>query len=299
MMSGNYAVEARNLIKVYKSGELEVQALRGLSVTVASGEMVALIGPSGSGKSTLLNILGGLDRATAGSISVMGSDLTQMNASQLVEFRRTTVGHVFQNMNLISTLTAAENVELPMAALGVKRQERRKRMEELIGVVGLKDRMDHKPGELSGGEQQRIALAAALANDPPLVLADEPTGELDTENAMIVVNYLAKVNKELGKTIIMVTHDPRVARAAGRILRIQDGVITTDVAPSEEAAPTQTSYTDMLKARIANIDGQLVNLDAEFRKGLITSDQFVERQTNLKKTREVLGEELHRLGVVH
>jgi putative ABC transport system ATP-binding protein len=299
MMSGNYAVEARNLIKVYKSGELEVQALRGLSVTVASGEMVALIGPSGSGKSTLLNIIGGLDRATAGSISVMGSDLTQMNASQLVEFRRTTVGHVFQNMNLISTLTAAENVELPMAALGVKRQERRKRMEELIGVVGLKDRMDHKPGELSGGEQQRIALAAALANDPPLVLADEPTGELDTENAMIVVNYLAKVNKELGKTIIMVTHDPRVARAAGRILRIQDGVITTDVAPSEEAAPTQTSYTDMLKARIANIDGQLVNLDAEFRKGLITSDQFVERQTNLKKTREVLGEELHRLGVVH
>ncbi len=299
MMSGNYAVEARNLIKVYKSGELEVQALRGLSVTVASGEMVALIGPSGSGKSTLLNIIGGLDRATAGSISVMGSDLTQMNASQLVEFRRTTVGHVFQNMNLISTLTAAENVELPMAALGVKRQERRKRMEELIGVVGLKERMDHKPGELSGGEQQRIALAAALANDPPLVLADEPTGELDTENAMIVVNYLAKVNKELGKTIIMVTHDPRVARAAGRILRIQDGVITTDVAPSEEAAPTQTSYTDMLKARIANIDGQLVNLDAEFRKGLITSDQFVERQTNLKKTREVLGEELHRLGVVH
>ncbi len=298
-MSGNYAVEARNLIKVYKSGELEVQALRGLSVTVASGEMVALIGPSGSGKSTLLNIIGGLDRATAGSISVMGSDLTQMNASQLVELRRPTVGHVFQNMNLISTLTAAENVELPMAALGVKRQERRKRMEELIGVVRLKDRMDHKPGELSGGEQQRIALAAALANDPPLVLADEPTGELDTENAMIVVNYLAKVNKELGKTIIMVTHDPRVARAAGRILRIQDGVITTDVAPSEEAAPTQTSYTDMLKARIANIDGQLVNLDAEFRKGLITSDQFVERQTNLKKTREVLGEELHRLGVVH
>ncbi len=299
MMSGNYAVEARNLIKVYKSGELEVQALRGLSVTVASGEMVALIGPSGSGKSTLLNIIGGLDRATAGSISVMGSDLTQMNASQLVEFRRTTVGHVFQNMNLIPTLTAAENVELPMAAMGVKRKARLDRVEELIGVVGLKERMDHKPGELSGGEQQRIALAAALANDPPLVLADEPTGELDTENAMIVVNYLAKVNKELGKTIIMVTHDPRVARAAGRILRIQDGIITTDVAPSEEAAPTQTSYTDMLKARIANIDGQLVNLDAEFRKGLITSDQFVERQTNLKKTREVLGEELHRLGVVH
>lgn len=299
MMSGNNAVEARNLIKVYKTGELEVQALRGLSVTVASGEMVALIGPSGSGKSTLLNIIGGLDRATAGSISVMGSDLTQMNASQLVEFRRTTVGHVFQTMNLIPTLTAAENVELPMAAMGVKRQARLERVEELIGVVGLKERMGHKPGELSGGEQQRIALAAALANNPPLVLADEPTGELDTENAMIVVNYLAKVNKELGKTIIMVTHDPRVARAAGRILRIQDGVIATDVAPSDEAVPTQTTYTDMLKARIASIDAQLVSLDAEFRKSLITSDQFVERQTGLKRTREVLGDELHRLGVVH
>ncbi|MGD0804514.1 MAG: ABC transporter ATP-binding protein [Candidatus Bathyarchaeia archaeon] len=294
-----YAVEARNLIKVYKTGELEVQALRGLSVTVTNGEMVALIGPSGSGKSTFLNIIGGLDRATAGYISVMGSELTQLNASQLVEFRRKTVGHVFQNMNLIPTLTAAENVELPMAALGVKRDVRRERVEELIGVVGLQERMNHKPGELSGGEQQRIALAAALANNPPLILADEPTGELDTENAMIVVNYLAKVNKELGKTIIMVTHDPRVARAASRILRIQDGVIATDVAPSEEAAPTQASYTDMLKARLTSIDGQLANLDAEFRKGLVSSDEFVERQTNLKKTRDVLGDELHRLGVVH
>ncbi len=298
-MSENIAVEAKNLIKVYKAGDLEVQALRGLSVSVAVGEMVALIGPSGSGKSTLLNIIGGLDRATAGYIGVMGSDLTQLNASQLVEFRRKTVGHVFQNMNLIPTLTAAENVELPMAALGVKRDQRKKRVEELIGVVGLEERMDHKPGELSGGEQQRIALAAALANDPPLVLADEPTGELDTENAMIVVNYLAKVNKELGKTIIMVTHDPRVARAASRLLRIQDGVLATDVAPSEEAAPTQTSYTDMLKARLKTIDAQLKDLDAEFRKGVITSDQFVERQTGLKRTREVLGEELHRLGVVH
>ena len=298
-MSEEYAVEARDLIKVYKTGELEVQALRGLSVVVAKGEMVALIGPSGSGKSTLLNIIGGLDRATAGYVAVMGSDLSQLNPSQLVEFRRKTVGHVFQNMNLIPTLTAAENVELPMAALGVKKDVRHKRVEELIDVVGLRERIDHKPGELSGGEQQRIALAAALANDPPLVLADEPTGELDTENAMIVVNYLAKVNKELGKTIIMVTHDPRVARAASRILRIQDGEIATDVAPSAEAAPTQTSYTDMLKARITNIDLQLTSLDAEFRKNLISSDQFVERQTSLKKTREVLLDELHRLGVIH
>ena len=149
----------------------------------------------------------------------------------------------------------------------MKKDARHKRVEELIGVVGLKERMDHKPGELSGGEQQRIALAAALANDPPLILADEPTGELDTENAMIVVNYLAKVNKELGKTIIMVTHDPRVARAASRLLRIQDGVLATDVAPSEEAAPTQTNYTDMLKARLTSIDSQLVGARRGVQEG--------------------------------
>jgi len=168
-MSSNYAVEVRNLIKVYKTGELEVQALRGLSVTVNNGEMVSLIGPSGSGKSTLLNILGGLDRATAGFVNVMGNDLTQLSPDELVEFRRNIVGHVFQNMNLIPTLTAAENIELAMAAIGMKKQDRQKRVEELINVVGLKERMGHKPGELSGGEQQRIALAAALANHPPLI----------------------------------------------------------------------------------------------------------------------------------
>jgi putative ABC transport system ATP-binding protein len=298
-MSSNYAVEVRNLIKVYKTGELEVQALRGLSVTVNNGEMVSLIGPSGSGKSTLLNILGGLDRATAGFVNVMGNDLTQLSPDELVEFRRNIVGHVFQNMNLIPTLTAAENIELAMAAIGMKKQDRQKRVEELINVVGLKERMGHKPGELSGGEQQRIALAAALANNPPLILADEPTGELDTENAMIVVNYLSKINKELGKTVIMVTHDPRVARASSRILRIQDGVISTDLAPTEEAAPTQTSYSDMIRTRIAVIEQQLLGLDGEFRRNIISSDQFVERQNALKKTLDVLRDELHRLGIVH
>jgi putative ABC transport system ATP-binding protein len=299
-MSDMHAVDIKDLIKVYKSGELEVQALRGLNVSVGNGELVALIGPSGSGKSTLLNIIGGLDRATAGFVTVFGIDLTKLTASQLVEFRRTTVGHVFQNMNLIPTLTAAENVELPMAAMGMKRSLREKRVGELIGVVGLEGRMEHKPGELSGGEQQRIALAAALANDPPLILADEPTGELDTENAMIVVDYLSKVNRELGKTILMVTHDPRVARSAGRILRIQDGVIATDMAPStEEVLPSQVNYSDILRARIESIDGQINGLLEDFRKGVITSDQFVERQNSLKRTREVLGEELHRLGIVH
>ncbi len=298
-MSEKNAVVVRDLIKIYRLGQVEVQALRGLNVTVGEGEMVSLIGPSGSGKTTLLNIVGGLDSATGGSVKVFGTEITTLGAAELVEFRRRKVGHVFQTMNLIPTLTAAENVELPMAALGIPKDERRNRVAELIEVVGLGDRMDHKPGELSGGEQQRVALAAALANDPPLVLADEPTGELDTANARIVVDYLSKVNREMGKTVIMVTHDPTIARAADRILRIQDGVISTDLAPMGVGVEAPTSYAELLKGRVAEIESQLVGLDAEFRVGKLTGDEYVERQTGLKRTREVLLEELHRLGVVH
>jgi len=293
------AVVVKDLVKIYTLGSVEVQALRGLNMTVEKGEMVSLIGPSGSGKTTLLNIIGGLDRASAGYVKVFETEVTKLSPAELVEFRRTIVGHVFQTMNLIPTLTAAENVELPMVALGVPKAERRKRVEELIDVVGLRDRMGHKPGELSGGEQQRVALAAALTNDPPLILADEPTGELDTVNARIVVDYLSKVNRELGKTIIMVTHDPAVARAADRILRIQDGVIKTDVAPVGAEVAGPAVYAEMLKGRIAEIDAQLAKLDEDFRGGRMTGDEYVERQTRLKQTRSVLQEELHRLGVVH
>jgi putative ABC transport system ATP-binding protein len=280
-------------------GSIEVQALRGLNLTLEEGEMVSLIGPSGSGKTTLLNIIGGLDRASAGSVTVLGKEVTRMSPRDLVEYRRGTVGHVFQTMNLIPTLTAAENIELPLLALGIPRERRTARVGELVDVVGLGERIRHKPGELSGGEQQRVALAAALANDPPLILADEPTGELDTANARVVVEYLSKVNKELGKTILMVTHDPAVSRAADRILRIQDGVVKTEMAPMKEGAEEPTSYADMLRRRIAEIDTQLSGLDGEFRQGKITGDSFVERQTGLKRTRTVLVEELHRLGVVH
>jgi putative ABC transport system ATP-binding protein len=201
-------------------------------------------------------------------------------------------------MNLIPTLTAAENVELPMAALGVPAAQRMKRVEELVGVVGLKERMGHKPGELSGGEQQRIALAAALANDPPLVLADEPTGELDTENATVVVEYLRKVNRDLGKTVVMVTHDPRMARMADRILRIHDGVVEAEVAPTSEAG-RPADYSEILKGRLGEIDAALAGLDGQFRAGQISGDEYVERQTRLRRTVEVLREELHRLGVVN
>ena len=298
-MSTRNAVIVRDLIKIYKLGQIEVQALRGLNVNVRKGEMVSIIGPSGSGKTTLLNIIGGLDKATAGSIKVFDTDLTNLSMTDLVNFRRETVGHVFQNMNLISTLTAAENIELPMAALGIKAQERKRRIDELLEVVGLIERRDHKPGELSGGEQQRIALAAALANDPPLVLADEPTGELDTENARIVVEYLRKINKELDKTVIMVTHDPNIARISDRILRMHDGIVQADVASLRESETQPLDYTELIRARISEIEITLTGLDSQFKQGIITGDEYVKRQTNLKNTVEVLREELHRMGVVH
>jgi putative ABC transport system ATP-binding protein len=298
-LSTRNAVIVRDLIKIYRIGQIEVQALRGLNVNVRKGEMVSIIGPSGSGKTTLLNIIGGLDKASAGSVKVFETDLTNLSTGELVNFRRETVGHVFQNMNLIPTLTAAENIELPMAALGIKADKRMKRIDELLEVVGLLDRRDHKPGELSGGEQQRIALAAALANDPPLVLADEPTGELDTENARVVVEYLRKINQDLGKTVIMVTHDPNIARISDRILRIHDGVVQADVASLRDSTTVTGDYTKLLRSRIGEIEATLLGLDSQFKQGVINGDEYVKQQTNLKNTVEILREELHRMGVVN
>jgi len=292
-------VIAKDLIKIYRLGNVEVQALRGLNMEVKEGEIVAIVGPSGSGKTTLLNIVGGLDQATGGYVQVGDIVVTALQTSQLVDYRRKTVGHIFQALNLIPTLTAAENIELPMIALGVPRENRAKRVKELLEIVGLTERAHHKPEELSGGEQQRVAIAAAMANDPPVLLADEPTGELDTANAKIVVNYLVKVNKELGKTIVMVTHDPSVARAADRILRIEDGVIKMALTPSEVIAEEKAvSYIDQIRARITEIDSQLLQLDEAFKSGKISGDEYVERRQSLKQIRESLREELHRMGIV-
>jgi len=292
-------VLVKDLIRVYRLGNVEVQALRGLSMDVKEGEMVSVIGPSGSGKTTLLNIAGGLDQATAGYVRVGDVTVTALQPSQLVDFRRKNVGHIFQTLNLIPTLTAAENVELPMIAIGASRGSRHERVKQLLEIVGLTERGNHKPDELSGGEQQRVTMAAALANDAPVLLADEPTGELDTVNAKIIVDYLVKVNKELGKTILMVTHDPNVARAADRILKIEDGLIKAALTPAqivkEEAA---VSYVDQLRARIADIDMQLGKLDEDFRAAKISGDEYVERRQNLKQTKTSLDEELHRMGVV-
>ncbi|MDI6690966.1 MAG: ABC transporter ATP-binding protein [Candidatus Bathyarchaeota archaeon] len=292
-------IKIRDLVKVYRLGKIEVQALRGLSMEVKAGELISIIGPSGSGKTTLLNIVGGLDQATAGKVQVGETEVTALLTPQLVDYRRKIVGHIFQTLNLIPTLTAAENIELPMIALGVPRSKRAERIRELLEIVGLTDRAHHKPEELSGGEQQRVAIAAAMANDAPVLLADEPTGELDTVNAKIVVDYLVKVNRELGKTIIMVTHDPSVARAANRILRIEDGVIKMALTPSEVIVEEKAvSYIDQLRARIKEINAQLHQLDEDFKAGKVTGDEYVQKRQSLKQIMDSLKEELHRMGVV-
>ena len=292
-------VKVRDLVKVHHTGKIEVQALRGLNADIKASELIAIIGPSGSGKTTLLNVVGGLDKATAGTVQVGETTVTSLSVAQLVDFRRKMVGHIFQNLNLIPTLTAKENIEFSMVAAGVPRGERRERVAELLDTVGLTDRAKHKPEELSGGEQQRIAIAAALANDAPVLLADEPTGELDTVTAKCVVDYLVKINKELGKTIIMVTHDPRVARVAHRILRIEDGVIRMVLAPSEVVVEEKAgSYSDQLKARIDEINTHLQQLDEDFKTEKITGDEYTEQRIKLKQTLGSLREELSRMGEV-
>lgn len=292
-------VVVRDLIRVYRLGSVEVQALRGLNMNVAEGEMISIIGPSGSGKTTLLNIVGGLDQATGGQVQVGETTVSALQPSQLVDYRRRTVGHIFQALNLIPTLTAGENIELPMLAMGVPRKKRTERVTELLNIVGLTERAPHKPEELSGGEQQRVAIATALANDAPVLLADEPTGELDTVNAKIVVNYLSRVNKELGKTIIMVTHDPSVARATDRILRIEDGVIKMALTPTEVIREEKAvSYVDQLRERIKEIDAQLQQLDADFKAGKIGGDEYADRRQSLRQIKDSLRDELHRMGVV-
>ena len=292
-------IKVRDLVKIHHTGKIEVQALRGLNLDIQSGELVSIIGPSGSGKTTLLNIIGGLDKATAGTVTVGDKTVTAFSVRQLVDYRRKIVGHIFQNLNLIPTLSAKENIEFSMVASGVPRGKRKQRVQELLNTVGLADRADHKPEELSGGEQQRIAIAAALANDAPILLADEPTGELDTTNARIIVEYLVKVNRELGKTIIMVTHDPSVARASSRILRIEDGLIKTALTPSEVIVKQEAvSYVDQLKARIGEISSELEQIDRDFRSEKINGDEYVQKRQSLKQVKDSLKEELSRMGVI-
>ena len=289
-------IETNDLVKVYKLGNVEVQALRGLSMEVDEGEMVAIVGPSGSGKTTLLNILGGITRATAGITVVAGNDVTNATPGDLGRLRRDVVGHVFQELNLIPTLTAFENVELPMLAAKVPRSVRKKRGEELLNVMGLGDRMKHKPDELSGGQRQRVAIAAAIANNPDVLLADEPTGDLDTETGNIIVEYLHKVNKEMGKTVLMVTHDSSIARQCDRIFRISDGKILSIQTPTSDEESTAVSRIDVVRERISEIKSEIRRLDERAQSGGIDLGTFAQRRMQLDEKLKVFEEELHRLG---
>jgi len=224
-------LETRDLKKHYRMGETTVRALDGVSLTVEEGEFVGLLGTSGSGKSTLLNLIGGLDHATAGTLRIFDQDLAQMSSMELSLHRRRNVGIIFQSFNLVSSMTAAENVSLAMMFAGVPRADRQSRAETLLESVGLGGRQRHRPRELSGGEQQRVAIARALSNQPHLLLADEPTGNLDSRTSREIMALLKELNERDGKTIIMVTHDPSLAsQYAHRTVTLLDGAVIGDTA---------------------------------------------------------------------
>ncbi len=220
-------IVAENLFKTYKMGDIEVNALRGLTSTIYRNEVVSIMGPSGSGKSTLMNILGCLDRPTSGSYTLDGESVAGMTDDQLADIRNRKVGFIFQSFNLLSRATALSNVELPLRYSG-RTEGRKERARQSLEAVGLKDRMNHKPYELSGGQQQRVAIARALVNDPAIIMADEPTGNLDSKVGQEIIDLLLNLNREVGTTLIIVTHDPKVAAQTQRIIRIRDGMVDTE-----------------------------------------------------------------------
>jgi putative ABC transport system ATP-binding protein len=220
-------VELRNLFKSYRRGGQTLPVLRDITLDIREGDFMALMGPSGSGKSTLLNLIAGLDQADSGTIHVAGVDITALSESELAQWRALNVGFIFQFYNLIPVLTAFENVELPLILSDLSRKERRDHAATALNLVKLEDRMDHYPGQLSGGQQQRVAIARAMVTDPALLVADEPTGDLDRTSAEEVLGLMERLSREAGKTIIMVTHDPRAARKARSMLYLEKGVLSS------------------------------------------------------------------------
>jgi putative ABC transport system ATP-binding protein len=220
-------LEIRNLTKTYMMGQVPVEALRGISLNVLKGDFIAVLGPSGSGKSTLLNMIGALDRPTSGTLLINGLDVSTLHDNQLADLRRN-IGFVYQTFNLISRLDAISNVELPLSIAGVPKKQQRLKAEVMLKIVGLGDRLHHKPSELSGGERQRVAIARALVNNPSFIIMDEPTGNLDSKTGLEIMEFVKKLNREHGITLIVVTHDPEIGNEAKRIIRLRDGLIYSD-----------------------------------------------------------------------
>jgi putative ABC transport system ATP-binding protein len=219
-------IQLQDVTRVYHVGEVETPALRGVTLDIGNGEFTAIVGPSGSGKTTMLQLMGCLDKPTNGTVRINEQDVTRLNANKRADLRKGTIGFVFQFFALIPGLSAYENVELPLLLTGVKKAERRERVAELLEAVGLSDRARHRPDQMSGGEQQRVAIARALATHPVLVLADEPTANLDTENGRQIMEIMVRLNQETGTTFIFATHDPRVIPFARRVVELRDGKVT-------------------------------------------------------------------------
>jgi putative ABC transport system ATP-binding protein len=221
-------IRIENLEKVYHRDQIEIPVLMGINLTIPEGEYVALMGPSGSGKTTLLNLIAGIDQPTRGRISIGGRDIATLGQTELARWRSHTIGFIFQLYNLLPVLTAFENVELPLLLTPLKRGERKKHVETALSIVGLGDRMDHYPRQLSGGQEQRVAIARAIVSDPKILVADEPTGDLDAKSGDEILELLRRLNEEFGKTIVMVTHDPKAAARAHRMVHLDKGVLHTD-----------------------------------------------------------------------
>jgi putative ABC transport system ATP-binding protein len=234
-------IDVQNVTKELKLGQHTIHALRGVNMSIQRGEMVGIVGPSGSGKSTLLGIIGGLDKPTKGKVFIDGVDISHMGEDKLTEVRNQKIGFIFQFFNLIPTLTALENVALPIQFAQKTSHNPNRRAKELLTQLGLADRLHHRPNQLSGGQQQRVAIARALANEPPILLADEPTGNLDSESSETVLSALEQIRQSTGTTVIIVTHDPELAARADRVLTLRDGLIVDGYQPetqSESAAET-------------------------------------------------------------
>jgi len=290
-------VVVEDVVKVYTVGDRGVTALRGVSLEVFNGELAIVMGPSGSGKTTLLNLIAGLDKPSSGSVYVFGRDVTRLGEGELNNLRLHRIGVVFQFLNLISRLTARENIELPMLVAGKPRDYIKRRIDELADKLGIRDKLDKMVEDLSGGEQQRVAIAAALANDPELLLADEPTAELDSENIKRVLTLFKELT-ENGKTVIVNTHDPRVAREGDRVFLLEDGLLQGIYRPRELTSDLESSksISEYISRRLEELREEMKRLVEEFRRGEIGPDEFIKRYNRIKTLEEVFRDEFRVRG---